>query len=45
MVKNSLTPAVLAYKPPHPALEEFVPVRDRAFFADPDKKSLLDKVS
>jgi len=45
MVKNSLTPAVLTYKPPHPALKEFTPAKDRAFFADPDKKSLLAEVS
>ncbi|KAF2103591.1 putative alpha-ketoglutarate-dependent sulfonate dioxygenase [Rhizodiscina lignyota] len=41
MVANSVTPAVLAYKPPHPPHEEFTPARDRAFFADPEKKSLL----
>ncbi|KAH8807725.1 putative alpha-ketoglutarate-dependent sulfonate dioxygenase [Xylogone sp. PMI_703] len=36
-----ITPAVLAYVPPDPPLEEVVPPKDRAFFADPEKKSLL----
>ncbi|UKZ72718.1 hypothetical protein TrVFT333_000352 [Trichoderma virens FT-333] len=40
-VSTTITPAVLAYKPPHPELKEFVPDRDRAFFADPAKASLL----
>ncbi|KAL7795305.1 putative alpha-ketoglutarate-dependent sulfonate dioxygenase [Trichoderma ceciliae] len=40
-ITNTITPAVLAYKPPHVALEEFIPARDRAFFADPEKASLL----
>ncbi|QYS94644.1 Alpha-ketoglutarate-dependent sulfonate dioxygenase [Trichoderma simmonsii] len=40
-VSTTITPAVLAYKPPHPALKEFEPARDRAFFADPAKASLL----
>ncbi|KAL6807435.1 putative alpha-ketoglutarate-dependent sulfonate dioxygenase [Trichoderma sp. SZMC 28013] len=40
-VSTTITPAVLAYKPPHPELKEFVPARDRAFFADPAKASLL----
>lgn len=41
LVGTAITPAVLAYKPPHEALKEFVPARDRAFFADPAKASLL----
>lgn len=45
MVANSLSPAVLSYKPPHPPLVEFTPARDRAFFADPKKTSLLAQVS
>ncbi|KAL6700786.1 putative alpha-ketoglutarate-dependent sulfonate dioxygenase [Trichoderma pleuroticola] len=40
-VSTTITPAVLAYRPPHPELKEFVPARDRAFFADPAKASLL----
>lgn len=40
-VTNTITPAVLAYSPPHIALKEFIPARDRAFFADPEKASLL----
>ena len=40
-----ISPAVLAYVPPHPPLEEFEPARDRAFFADPKKASLLSKAS
>ncbi|OPB37208.1 putative alpha-ketoglutarate-dependent sulfonate dioxygenase [Trichoderma guizhouense] len=40
-VSTTITPAVLAYKPPHPALKEFEPARDRAFFADSAKASLL----
>ncbi|ETS02944.1 putative alpha-ketoglutarate-dependent sulfonate dioxygenase [Trichoderma reesei RUT C-30] len=38
---STISPRVLAYKPPHPELKEFVPARDRAFFADPEKASLL----
>lgn len=41
IVGTAITPEVLAYKPPHEALKEFVPARDRAFFADPSKASLL----
>ncbi|CZR53382.1 uncharacterized protein PAC_03260 [Phialocephala subalpina] len=36
-----ITPAVLAYVPPDAPLEQFEPARDRAFFADPNKTSLL----
>ena len=45
MVVNKLTPAVLSYIPPDPPLEEFTPARDRAFFADPTKASLLAEAS
>jgi sulfonate dioxygenase len=41
---SSLTPAVLSYIPPDPPLKEFEPPRDRAFFADPAKNSLLSTV-
>jgi sulfonate dioxygenase len=41
MVVNKVTPAVLAYHPPDPPLQETVPAKDRAFFADPAKASLL----
>lgn len=40
-----ITPAVLAYVPPDPPLKEFDPPRDRAFFADPKKTSLLASTS
>ncbi|KUJ17647.1 TauD-domain-containing protein [Mollisia scopiformis] len=40
-----ITPAVLAYVPPDPPLEQFEPARDRAFFADPTKASLLSQAS
>ena len=45
MALNTITPQVLAYKPPHPKLEEFVPARDRALFADPTKAALLAEAS
>jgi hypothetical protein len=45
MATVSLTPAVLAYAPPHPEQKEFTPPRDRAFFADPTKASLLSQAS
>jgi hypothetical protein len=45
MVQNVITSAVLAYTPPDAPLKEFVPARDRAFFADPEKKSLLSQAS
>lgn len=41
MAASSISPAVLAYTPPDPPLKEFTPARDRAFFADPAKASLL----
>ena len=44
MALNTITPQVLAYKPPHPKLEEFVPDRDRALFADPTKAALFADV-
>lgn len=43
IVSNSVTPAVRAYQPPDAPLEEFTPAKDRAFFADPDKKFLLSQ--
>lgn len=39
---TGLTEQVLSYKPPHPPVNEFEPPKDRAFFADPTKKSLLE---
>jgi hypothetical protein len=44
-VAPAVTPAVMAYTPPDPPLEEFTPARDRAFFADPKKASLLAQAS
>jgi sulfonate dioxygenase len=41
----AVTPAVRAYIPPDPPLEEFTPARDRAFFADPAKASLFADAS
>lgn len=38
---TGLTEEVLNFKPPHPAVEEFVPPDDRAFFADVTKKNIL----
>jgi hypothetical protein len=45
MVQTVISPEVLAYRPPDPPLKEFTPARDRAFFADPEKKSLLSQAS
>jgi sulfonate dioxygenase len=45
MALNTITPAVLAYTPPDPPYKEFIPAKDRAFFADPEKKSLLSQAS
>lgn len=45
MVVNAISPAVLAYHPPDAPLVEFTPARDRAFFADPEKTSLMAKAS
>jgi sulfonate dioxygenase len=42
---TGLTEAVLSYKAPHPLVKEFTPEKDRASFADPSKKSLLDGVT
>lgn len=36
-----ITPKVLSYVAPHPDLQEVIPARDRALFADKEKKSLL----
>ncbi|KAL2826112.1 hypothetical protein BDW59DRAFT_161238 [Aspergillus cavernicola] len=38
---TGLTEKVLSYKPIDPPLEEIQPPKDRAFFADPEKKTLL----
>ena len=35
---TSITEEVLSYKAPDPPVQEFVPPKDRAFFADPEKK-------
>lgn len=40
-IHTGITEAVLKYQPPHPPVKEFEPPKDRAFFADPEKKSLL----
>jgi sulfonate dioxygenase len=40
-----ISAAMLAYVPPDPPLKQFVPPRDRAFFADPKKISLLSSAS
>jgi len=40
-----ISPAVLDYVPPDPPLKEFEPPKDRAFFADPKKTSLLASAS
>jgi sulfonate dioxygenase len=45
MVANAISPAVLSYAPPDPPLKEFTPARDRAFFADSTKASLLSQAS
>ena len=39
---TGLTEQVLTYKPEHPPVKELEPPKDRAFFADPSKKTLLD---
>lgn len=41
---TGITEQVLSYTPPHPPVKEFDPPKDRAFFADPEKKSLLAAV-
>jgi len=38
---TGITEQVLAYKAPDPPVKELEPPTDRAFFADPEKKSLL----
>ena len=42
---TGITPAVLAYKAPDPIPARFEPPRDRAFFANPKKTSLLSAAS
>lgn len=39
--RSGITEQVLAYRAPDPQLEVFEPAKDRAFFADPEKKALL----
>lgn len=41
----ALTDKVLAYVAPEPAIVAFEPAKDRAFFANPSKTSLLSAVS
>ncbi|KAK5235201.1 hypothetical protein LTR47_004037 [Exophiala xenobiotica] len=38
---TGITEQVLAYRAPDPPVKEFEPPKDRAFFADPEKKSLF----
>jgi len=38
---TGITEAVLRYQPSHPQVKEFEPPKDRAFLADPAKRSLL----
>ena len=45
MTLSSITLKVLAYVPPDPPVEEFVPDRDRAFFATPTKAALFAEAS
>jgi sulfonate dioxygenase len=42
---TGLTETVLSYRAPDPLVEEFVPEKDRAFFADSSKKSLSQAAS
>lgn len=42
---TGITEKVLSFKPAHPLVAEFDPPKDRAFFADPQKKSLLAAAS
>lgn len=42
---TGITEKVLAYKPIDPPVQEFEPPKDRAFFADPEKKALLSAVT
>ena len=41
---TGITERVLAYTAPDPATKEFEPPKDRAFFADPEKKALFSAV-
>lgn len=41
----NFTAQLLAYVPPDPPLQEFEPPKDRAFFADTKKTSLLSSAS
>lgn len=42
---TGLTKKIFAYKPIDPPVEEIEPPKDRAFFADPEKTSLLSAVT
>lgn len=42
LTHTGLTQEVLSYKAPHPPVKEFVPPKDRAFFAAPSKSNLLN---
>ncbi|KIW20707.1 hypothetical protein PV08_01284 [Exophiala spinifera] len=42
--RTGITEQVLAYRAPNPQVEVFEPPKDRAFFADPEKKSLFAAV-
>ncbi|KAL1965890.1 hypothetical protein VTN77DRAFT_5023 [Rasamsonia byssochlamydoides] len=42
---TGITEKVLSYKPVHSPVAEFEPPKDRAFFADPEKKALLSAVT
>ena len=41
---TGITDKVLSYRAPDPPVKEFEPPKDRAFFADSEKKSLLAAV-
>ncbi|KAJ4287803.1 hypothetical protein N0V90_012507 [Kalmusia sp. IMI 367209] len=41
LTHTGLTPEVLEYKAPHPPVKEFVPPKDRAFYANASKTNLL----
>lgn len=41
LIHTGLTPEVLQYQAPHPPVKEFTPPKDRAFYGDSSKSSLL----
>ncbi|RMZ80135.1 hypothetical protein DV736_g6674, partial [Chaetothyriales sp. CBS 134916] len=45
LTHTGITEEVLNYSAPHPLVQEFEPSKDRAFFADPAKRSLLDSAT